>query len=828
MGAHYSESPPGPTRGTSHSDHVQGPPRKKMRKGTKSCLECRRRKIKCTFEPGSTAVCKECYARGSTCIDQEHGDLQAVNSVAVTDQTYSLRERVTQLEGLVKEVLNRLPNGGDRSSSASSSAAADTHSGNEYRSALCHYQTDLPPAAVVLKSLRNTSTVLPAESSLPLPSGLREDAPALSLFDNAVLTRKDDPPQISRERYNKNKALTQGLTAMLPGARELNILLDVSQNWWVIWRKMFPEITDRRCSTIKESISHSLRSENPAEVAKMILCIAISIDQLPSDWDFSQLHLDGSPQELMERYIATVDQLITSDDEIAGTVDGIECMFLQGKYYINIGRPRRAWLVFRRAISFAQLLGLHRLALMKPAKPDLQHTRQVSLWAHLFQGDQYLALTLGLPLNIQSQFCDPCIPPIGQPTEHTEGDAFLLRMSPIVAKIADRNQNPTLDFSLTLRLDQEMDELAQSVSQDWWGKTDALAPPLEDHYDRLLSQFYFHLVRKLLHLPFMLKSSADKRYQYSYTAALDSSRDMIRFYDALRGSDTVGPYICKLVDFQAFSAAMLILLNLYGYSQGVQKNVEQDQSDSALVDTTIEILRGASKEAGGIVAAQSLKALEMIAEARHGCKEEHHGQTIKVSIPYFGTVTVGAGKNFQIPKPGVYPRSAARPRQQNCAPAPALRAKAPSNAGLPTPPSATASTSHVSPPASLPNDPSCSSTTTSLFPSPYTADSLSYTDVSSQPEPPRNQNNHTNSNFADDPFISFDSYLAVPPIGFGGMNMDHFQTGLTPGLEAGGPEMMNGMNNGFPWLGAGLDLDAGWNWFGTEGVAFGNTANADP
>ncbi len=131
MGPYDSESPPRPADSTLQSDHVQGPPRKKMRKGTKSCLECRRRKIKCTFEPGSTAVCQECYARGSTCIDQEHGDPQAANSTAATDQTYSLRERVTQLEGLVKEVLNRLPEGGDRSSSVSSSAAADTHSGNE-------------------------------------------------------------------------------------------------------------------------------------------------------------------------------------------------------------------------------------------------------------------------------------------------------------------------------------------------------------------------------------------------------------------------------------------------------------------------------------------------------------------------------------------------------------------------------------------------------------------------------------------------------------------------------------------------------------------------
>lgn len=597
---------------------------------------------------------------------------------------------------------------------------------------------------------------------------------------------------------------------MLPGPRELDIILDVSENWWTVWRKMFPEITDRRCTSIKESISHSLRSENPAEVAKMILCIAISIDQLPGDWDFSQLHLNGSPQELMERYIATVDQLITSDDEIAGTVDGIECMCLQAKYYTNIGRPRRAWLVFRRAISFAELLGLHRLALMKPAKPDLQHTRQVSLWSHLFQGDRYLALVLGLPLSIQSQFCDPCIPIIGQPTEHTEGDAFLLRMSPIVARIVDRNQNPILDFSLTLRIDQDMEELAQSVPQEWWGKTNAPAPTLEEQFDRLLSQFFFHQVRKLLHLPFMLKSSADKRYHYSYTAALDSSRDTIRFYDALRGSDAVGPFICKLIDFQAFSAAILILLNLYGYSHGSQKNAEQDQSDSALVDTTIEILRRASKEAGGIVAAQSLKALEMIAEARHGCPDEAHQDTVKVSIPYFGTVTVGAGKNFHIPKQGVYPRSAAKLQPQSSA-CSVSKATAPPNAGLPTPPSATtSSTSQFSPQPTLPTDPS--SAPPSMLPSPYTTNSISYPDTSSQSAQQSNSNHNANI-FAEDPVISFDSYMAVPPLVGGATNMGQFHTGMDPGMEAVIGVDVNAMG-GLPWFGAGSDLDTSWNWFG--------------
>ena len=818
MAHYYSESPPGLASGASHSDHVQGPPQKKMRKGTKSCLECRRRKIRCTFEPGNTAVCKGCFARGSACIDQEHGDLQSVSSASASDQACSLRERVTQLEGLVKEVLGRLPDGGDRRSSVSSSAAADTQTGNGQSQKRIH-QADLLSAAEVLKSLRNTSVVPPAETSLLLTGGLREDAPALSLFDNAVLKRKDEPPQISRDRHNKDRALTQALRALLPGPRDLDIILGVFENWSTMCGKMCPVIADRRCTSIKETISHSLRSENPAEVAKMVLCIAISIDQLSGDRDreSSQLHLNGSPQEVMEGYVATVDELITSDDEIAGTVDGIECMYMQAKYYINVGRPRRAWLVLRRAICFAQLLGFHRLALMKPAKPDLQHTRQVLLWSHLFQGDRHLALFLGLPLSIPSQFCDPCIPAIGQPNAHSEGDALLLRMSPIVAKVVDRNQNPSLDFSLTLRIDQEMEELAQSVPREWWGKTDAPSPTIEENFDRLLSQFYYHLLRKLLHLPFMLKSSADKHYQYSYTTALDSSRDMIRFYDALRGRDSVGPLVCKVIDFQAFTAAMLILLNLYGYSRGSRKNVAQDQSDSALVDTTIAILRRASKEAGGIVAAQSLKALEMIAMARHCCGDEHKGDTVKVSIPYFGTVTIGAGKNFHIPKLPVHPRPATKPEQRDCAAAPPNMVKAPSNAGLPTPPSASGSISHFSPPPSLPTDPSFSSTASSMLPSAYMDNTRSYSDPSGHPGHPSNKANHTV--FADNPFISFDSYMAVPPVGGGGMYMEPFHTGMTPGVETGAE--INGMG-GFPWQGAPVDLDTNWNWFGVGGSTGGD------
>jgi hypothetical protein len=378
-----------------------------MRKGTKSCLECRRRKIKCNFEAGRPSICNECYARGSTCIDQEHGDIQTYTQVASEQSSYSLRERVSQLEDLVKQVLHRLPEKGGAQAGTNEASHDDGSGGHPASLEKSHVDAQ---AAEVLKSLKSSLRQADAqgEASIQLPGGLRDDAPALSLFDNAVLERKESQPVLSRAQYNKNKTLLAALTKLLPSASDLEVILEHSHEWWTIWKKMFPEITDSRCETIKQSVSHSLRSEKPAELAKMMLCIAISVHQLPNTFDWSKLSIKEAPADMMERYIATVDKLVTSDDEIAATLDGIECMMLEAKYHINMGRPRRSWLLFHRALAFAQLLGIHRLA-AQADKTSTDYQRSVHIWCHLVIGDRYLSLLLGLPYSVAESFVTPYV-----------------------------------------------------------------------------------------------------------------------------------------------------------------------------------------------------------------------------------------------------------------------------------------------------------------------------------------------------------------------------------------------------------------------------------
>lgn len=800
-----------------------------MRKGTKSCLECRRRKIKCNFEPGRTAVCNECYARGSTCIDQEHADVQALNQPISDQSSYSLRERVSQLEDLVKQVLNRLPEKASQTDAPSlPTDAAKSHLDAQ--------------AAEVLKSLKSSlhraEPQLEEESAL-LPGGVRHDAPALSLFDNDVITRKQSEHVVSRAQYNKNKALLDALRQLLPSLNDLEIILVNSHEWWTIWRQMFPEITDSRCETIKDSVSHSLRSEKPAEVAKIMLCIALGVHQLPLDFDWSSLDTKEEPAELMARYISTVDRLITSDDEIAATLEGIECMMLEAKHHINMGRPRRAWLLFHRGIAFAQLLGFHRLA-AQPDKSSILYRRQVNLWCHLVMGDRYLSLMLGLPYSVGEAYVAPYTYQAElSPAVSTE--SYAMRMVPIITKINDRNQAVVaMGYSATLRMDQELEELHNSQDDEWWSTDLTPDLPPQRYFDRLQAQFFHHQTKLLLHMPFMLRSSTNTRYQYSHLAALEASREMIRVYSALRNNTSVGPFICKLVDFQTFTAAMLLLLNLCGYShqhrgnQPVPTDHEQDQRDSDLIDHTIQLLRDASREPGGVVAAQCAQALEMIARVRNGdCSEvdKCRGETSQVSIPYFGTISIGPGKKFVPIKAGTFvtkPAGAKLPASSS-RPTGAAMIGSLTNSGLPTPPSMCSGSTQQSPlTGTLDRDYRSSMYESSV--------NLMAPGIETWPE-------------NDDPFVTFDSFMNFPQQVPGDLASASVNgsSGFTPqqsnqspfngalnefGLSAG-PNLagdvhgQGSMQTGFSFGGfpfpqqaqGNLDLDQGWNWFGVDGPA---------
>jgi hypothetical protein len=61
-------------RGISPEDEEPEAKRRRLRKGTRSCWECKRRKVRCVFRSEGDAICGPCSRRGSNCVSQEFAE----------------------------------------------------------------------------------------------------------------------------------------------------------------------------------------------------------------------------------------------------------------------------------------------------------------------------------------------------------------------------------------------------------------------------------------------------------------------------------------------------------------------------------------------------------------------------------------------------------------------------------------------------------------------------------------------------------------------------------------------------------------------------------
>ncbi|KAJ5578160.1 uncharacterized protein N7459_007124 [Penicillium hispanicum] len=606
---------------------AHGPPRKKMRKGTKSCTECRRRKIRCTFDSDRPDACTECHLRGSTCIDQEHGseDLNSTLGLHQAEQRYSLRERVAHLENVVQDLVKRLDQVTATSSPSSNAPVAN-----------------LSPASI--------------ESDRLGPSSNRiENAPVMQLFDNFCVRRRDDSSSNDQfagvsDTSPKARVVRAELLSLLPPKKDVATIINEGANLWCVWEENFPELGSA-FGTVEDPHGSLVA---PADIAKALVCLSMSVVQSPSIIDFSKLQVPLDPQEFASRCTEAVDRLVVRDDDFAATLPGIECQMLLSKFHLNEGRLRKSWLVNRRAIEFAHLAGMH-LSTRVPQPSDMLFERRLKIWCSLCTSDRSISLILGIPYGVVDNYY---LPQVERRLNQTQSAAeqYMLRMSVITGHMIDRNQNPTdMCLETTLRLDQELEDAWKALPNSFLGLELGPGEKREQFYERIPLHFMPKFLRTLLHMPLMLKYPRDPRFSFCHQTAVQSAREGLALYKVLR--EITHTYLCKMIDFLSFTMGMLLILHLNGYSEeSPGHSQEQDEQDWRLVGEVVKILRKASSESGGSVAAESSKILGAIFDSRADKKRWSMTNSCQISVPYFGTITVGAGafvrpQNAGVPSP---------------------------------------------------------------------------------------------------------------------------------------------------------------------------------
>ncbi|KAH8158438.1 hypothetical protein CIB48_g9808 [Xylaria polymorpha] len=636
-----------PVRGADAPD----PKRRKVRKGTRSCWECRRRKIRCLYPSEDALICVNCESRGSNCVSQEFAE----------DQASMPDRRVTQRLGRVEEMLEKLVerimpdtyNASRGRPTSASPASADTVEPESDDVGACPFSVGKPPMFDVLVPFRDgnkpPTEACPSLGDLPTPAPSQPEIPALCL---------------------KHAQVSKALHDLLPCQQDIDAIVTESPaaSFVVSFFARYRDVAAGQAA-VPSSMRVVLEpSSHPAMLAKRLMQLTNCLQQIQPTTTL-KLILKDSPRCLMVKYVSIVSELVAYDDDFVGYAEGLETLALIALYHANAGNLRKSWLMLRRAISVAQLMGVDRLGdkPLKSADPTsnpLTQVRAKALWFRLNFTDRYLSLLLGLPAATDdNSFLNN--DPDDEPTDKLEKQHTV-----VMGAIIKRNYSKgDASFGMTQAIDCDLEAAARSVASDFWQLPSAESlvdvEPIETMraVTQLMLQMNHHNLLILLHLPYMLRDPKERRWDYSKATCISSSRQLLRTFLVFRKMNNASN-ACRHTDYGALTASMTLLLGYLDPKLQArdQATTSKREDDRRLIQEARAKLQQMADQNGDKLAREAAYIIgrllpllnpDLMTSGGSGEAGNKEGggevAAIHFEIPYLGTININPPMNSQVP-----------------------------------------------------------------------------------------------------------------------------------------------------------------------------------
>jgi hypothetical protein len=300
---------------------------------------------------------------------------------------------------------------------------------------------------------------------------------------------------------------------------------------------------------------------HPVLVARKLLLLGTFLQGvLPSSLQ-DLPDLGANYHDIMACVVNTATRLVTTNEQLIGCVEGIECIMLESMYQNYAGNLHQAWMAVRRAATVAEMMFLHR-GLNSPSLKFLEPETRAAFDAdqtcfRIVEMECYLCLMLGFPrTSLQARFATP---------KALEGCSPIDRIQRIHCAVTDRvllrKENNAAETQDTETL---LQKAAAEMPPKWWlipnlsaSNSGGAEVPHETY--RLMIQFsHYHLLLRL-HLPHMLRSFPDERNDHSVITAVNVGRESLARYIAFRSSNPAHFY-CRGTDYLAFIASTVLCL----------------------------------------------------------------------------------------------------------------------------------------------------------------------------------------------------------------------------------------------------------------------------
>ncbi|KAI0972445.1 hypothetical protein F4678DRAFT_60749 [Xylaria arbuscula] len=652
-------------------------PRRKVRKGTKSCWECKHRKIKCIFRLPTDETCMRCSRRGAQCVSQEHPEVMTTS----LDRSMQMGDRVVRVETLIDQLLREIP-----AHSTTRRPASPPRNDNQQQNPV------LDPV---------TSPGLGSPGHEPSPSVLPDvRAPTFQILTQDPGDSPSGAPRVSLASGSEHTRLSQTLRRYLPSDEDIQMIAKASNNTSSMFYQMqtvpYNALDDTR--SIDSMFERPGPGAHPVLIARHMLHLATSLQHLHPEFHQDINGLSKAPHEMRHSLVELASDMVTARDELVNNIEGLDCIITQSWYHANNGNLQKALITVRRAITIAQVMGFHRkrnvrCTVVSPetrAYPDL-------LWFRMLAHERYLCLMLGVPQSTvdQSMASDAMLAgetPMGR----------LDRIHCVIAcRLLERNQTDPRDddYALTQELDERLQTASRDMPSGWWLTpnlaTGAHQPTALFWYMRqLFHQLFHHSLLVQLHLPYMLRSSGGgQQYEYSRVTCVNSSREILSRLIMFHSFNRIA-FSCLTIDYFGLMAAIALLLaHLERHQCGLGSQqchsasvsmtdgllTHQRPCDRALVEQVKMIMGDVNRltaDATNAPCSDLLRRLlAMEEEAYNHSTHQHHPEgtpclsplnmdaTIQLTIPFFGVINVTS--EAIIPKGSYGECSTAEDRETN-------------------------------------------------------------------------------------------------------------------------------------------------------------------
>ncbi|KAF5603975.1 Zn(II)2Cys6 transcription factor (Eurofung) [Fusarium pseudocircinatum] len=599
-----------------------------FRKGTKSCTECRRRKIRCVRIPEDSPTCRQCVERSTSCL------AQVSKSHTRQAQRLSSRSRITQLESQVSQLTKTIN---------------DIHVklGGE---SLLHLeqQIDQTPISEGSDDESTNSEGLIAEES----SGFR------SLFHNDFLS-SDTGQQHEQILDRRTKAMASlcdrvrpAIQRLIPSKEETAEMLVVSFDWLQMLASLLPQpsAADSHQDLLARYDDMCRPDVDVVDLASWLLTLAITAQQIPQE------SRDMNPQSLgprrrlhFSRAVSdAIETLVLSNDRLVSNIPGLGL----GLHYVRLlmgrGDLHGAWLKLRHFIALGELMALPKAMQSARHKAtnellDEDTARRAQVWDLMCTIDRLVGLFLNLPPYTRSFSNMTSLLPV-MVDGAVQTSVYLNRLMDIAGKIHSLDDPSGLleskpsPHTATLEVAHKARALVSETPESWWiiNTDDDLKP---DH----VVHFVHHCTVMKAYLPNVLRQETSQDCRYSRLACIDACESVAQMYQFIRRKLPAGFFSLNVLDLQAFTAVILLLLFSHSSPLSEGHDLQINKSDlEAVVSEVLLLMEDKSKKVSNSDFAR--RGAHTIRSLRHLLQQDESAGSstneMTVNVPLVGKIRI--------------------------------------------------------------------------------------------------------------------------------------------------------------------------------------------